>query len=121
MCKRITKFALWDEIRTLGHADHSFAPEEMLDLLISQYIELWRDRVWLKDRVTFASRTGQAFFHDGKHFSAESEVMYELPLIFAAIRKRVQKAIWNREDNASIPLPRVHPRSPNKFLRLSPG
>jgi hypothetical protein len=86
--------SLRNKIAHLGHAGHSFDPEELLDLLISQYIELWSDRAWLKDRVTFASRTGQAFFHDGKHSSAESDVMYELPLILAAVKKSSFKKLF---------------------------
>lgn len=83
-----------NKIAHLGHAGHDFNLEELLGLLIRQYIELWSDRAWLKDRITFASRTGRAFFHDGKHSSAESEVMYELPLIFAAIKKSAFKKLF---------------------------
>jgi hypothetical protein len=86
--------SLRNKIAHLGHASHNFDPEELLNLLVSQYIERWSDRAWLKDRVTFASRTGQAFFHDGKHSSAESEVMHELPLIFAVIKKSAFKKLF---------------------------
>lgn len=58
----------------LGHAGRNFQPEDLLQLLVRQYVELWNDRSWLTDRATFASRTGAAFLHDGKYSSTASEV-----------------------------------------------
>lgn len=86
--------SLRNKIAHLGHAGHNFDPEELLDLLIRQYIELWSDRPWLKDRVSFASRTGSAFFHDGKYSSAEADVMYELRWTLAAIKKSAFKKLF---------------------------
>lgn len=92
--------SLRNKITHLGHAGQSFQPEDLIDLLVRQYIELWSDRFWLKDRVSFASRTGPAFFHDGKYSSAASEVIYELPLIFAAIKKGAFKKLFGISKTA---------------------
>ncbi|MGJ4952480.1 hypothetical protein [Bradyrhizobium sp. HKCCYLS20291] len=59
----------------LGQAGQTLKPEDLLDLLIRQHIELWSDRSWLADRANFASCTGAAFLHDGKYNAAASEVM----------------------------------------------
>lgn len=86
--------SLRNKFAHLGHAGQSFQPEELIELLVRQYVELWRGRPWLKDRVSFASRTGPAFFHDGKYSSAASEVIDELPLNFAAIKKSAFKTLF---------------------------
>ena len=86
--------SLRNKITHLGHAGKNFLPEEFIDLLIRQYIELWSDRSWLTDRVSFASRTGMAFFHDGKYYSATAEVFMELPYIFAAVGKSAFKKLF---------------------------
>jgi len=78
----------------LGQAGQTFKPEDLLDLLIRQYIELWSDRSWLADRANFAARTGAAFLHDGKYNSAASEVIDQLPVTFAQIGKSAFKKLF---------------------------
>ncbi|NVO12906.1 MAG: hypothetical protein HXX10_02610 [Rhodoplanes sp.] len=89
--------SLRNKIAHLGHAGSKFEPETLLELLVDQYIELWSERAWLTDRVNFASRTGLAFFQDGKYTSAAAEVMCELPLIFTAIKKSAFKKLFGIE------------------------
>lgn len=78
----------------LGQAGQTIKPEDLLDLLIRQYIELWSERSWLADRANFASRTGAAFLHDGKYNSTASEVIDQLPLAFAQIGKSAFKELF---------------------------
>ncbi|UGY02478.1 hypothetical protein [Bradyrhizobium quebecense] len=89
--------SLRNKIAHLGHAGSNFEPDKLLEILVDQYIELWSDRAWLTDRVNFASRTGLAFFQDGKYTSAAAEVMYELPLILAAVKKSAFKKLFGIE------------------------
>jgi hypothetical protein len=71
--------SLRNKIAHLGYLSRQFSPEELLHILVAQYIELWNGRKWLNDRVRFAAQTRLAFFHDESHSSVENEVMYELP------------------------------------------
>ncbi len=61
----------------LGLSDRSLDPFELLRSMIAIYAELWPQRSWLKDRVTFASQERIAFFADGRVFSVHEVVMEE--------------------------------------------
>lgn len=92
--------SLRNKFAHLGRTGQHFQPGELTDLLVRQYIELWSDRRWLKDRVSYASRTGPAFFHDGRHFTAASEVMDEWPHTFAHIKKGAFKKLFGFNKTA---------------------
>ncbi len=71
--------SLRNKIAHLGQPGTVFEPSEFFRILIFQYIELWKGRMWLSDRLLFASKTRAAFFHDGRYSSPEMVVMNELP------------------------------------------
>jgi hypothetical protein len=55
----------------------------------------------LADRANFASRTGEAFLHDGKYSSTASEVIDELPLPVAQIKKSAFKKLFGISKTTS--------------------
>lgn len=67
--------SLRNKISHLGSSDAYFEPPDLHRILVRQYIELWPNRLWLKDRLTFASQTRLAFFHDGRHVSSHQIVL----------------------------------------------
>ena len=46
--------SLRNKVAHLGYLSKQFNPEELLHTLVAQYVELWRHRNWLSDRVQFA-------------------------------------------------------------------
>jgi len=77
--------SLRNKISHLGQSGTALNPDELLNILIFHYTELWKNRAWLEDRVIFASQTRDSFFHGLGDLSAYSEVMHELPYIFQSI------------------------------------
>jgi hypothetical protein len=96
----------YDDIRTLrnkithlGQVKSPFDPDEMIKLLVVQYIELWKDRDWLHDRFLFASDTRLAFFHDYKYTSGLMEVMQEWPTVVAKLSSGQFKTLFGQAKN----------------------
>lgn len=102
-----TKFVqTYDDFRTernkiihLGRCGRTFLPGELLDILVKQYLELWSDRPWLNDRVTFASQTRRAFLQDGKYESPHMDVMHELPFTFLFFSKSEFKRLFGHDKS----------------------
>ena len=86
--------SLRNKITHLGALDKPFQPDDLLRIMVGQYIELWPERAWLNDRVRHASETRASFFHDGKYVSAEMVVMHELPANFAFFANAEFKALF---------------------------
>lgn len=86
-----------NQIAHLGETTKKFQRNELLHLLIGQYLELWPDRMWLKDRVEFASQTRTAFFHDGRYGSAHAEVFEELEHTFDVLTGAEFKALFGQK------------------------
>jgi len=91
--------SLRNKITHLGEARKVFEPDELLRILVRQYIELWKGRAWLRDRVLFASKTRASFFHDGKYVSTHMEVMHELPYDFDALTKSEFKQLFGHQKS----------------------
>jgi hypothetical protein len=85
-----------NQIAHLGGTATRFVPEELMHMLIAQYIELWEDRAWLQDRVEAARTARRSFFHDYKYASPEAEVMDELPFTFHLLRGAEFKGLFKR-------------------------
>jgi hypothetical protein len=77
--------SLRNKIAHLGKIDKAFDPHDLLRILVFQYTELWKGRMWLKDRLEYASKTRDAYFHDYRYLSSEMTVMAELPSTFAVL------------------------------------
>lgn len=58
----------------LGHTGTPLQPLAMGELMIDQYIYLWPDRPWLKDRVDCLSKSRMGFFDD-KNWSPRHYIM----------------------------------------------
>lgn len=85
-----------NQIAHLGATNKEFQPRELLHLLVAQYLELWPERAWLKDRVEFAAQTRTAFFHDGKYASAHSVAMEEVGKTFDVMTGSEFRALFGR-------------------------
>ncbi|SJM34046.1 hypothetical protein [Mesorhizobium delmotii] len=86
--------SLRNTIAHLGGSSKKFEPKELVGILAFQYPELWKDRLWLKDRVEFASQTRTSYFHDYKYSSPHMEVMHELPTTVAVLGKAEFKTLF---------------------------
>jgi hypothetical protein len=75
--------SLRNKIAHLGQAGTSFHPDEMIGIMVSQYCELWKNRTWLQDRLSFESHL--SFFHDDRYFTEHSSVMQEWPEVYAKL------------------------------------
>jgi len=91
--------SLRNKVTHLGQANAFMNPEQVLDILVQQYLELWRERGWLKDRLKSASTGRRSFFHDGRHSSAHAEVMFELPHSFDVFSNSEFKQLFGRAKN----------------------
>jgi hypothetical protein len=80
--------SLRNKIAHLGLSGKVFHPHELLHILVSQYSELWKGRLWLHDRVDFASQTRSSFFYDYKYTSPHMHVMHEMPYTLSRTRRR---------------------------------
>lgn len=88
--------SLRNKITHLGALDRVFQPDDLLRLMVGQYIELWPERAWLNDRLRYASETRSSFFHDGKYSTAEMVVMHELSDNFGFFTSAEFKALFGR-------------------------
>jgi hypothetical protein len=70
-----------NKISHLGQVTEQFTIAGMVECIATQFIELWPGQGWLKQRLRFASKTRESFFHDGRYHSAEAVVMMELEYI----------------------------------------
>jgi len=61
----------------LGNTSAPLEPMGMCASMVGQYIELWPDRPWLRDRVDCLAHGREGFF-DGKHWSPLQEVLLSL-------------------------------------------
>ena len=91
---------LRNKIIHLGSVDRHFEPDDLLKLMTRQFIELWPDRRWLVERYNYAKRSRFAFFHDGKHSSAEGEVLAELDDTLARFTKSEFKKLIGFDKSA---------------------
>lgn len=75
----------------LGDTSVVLDPIKMAAAMVDQYLELWPDRPWMRDRVE--STHGREGFFDGKHWSPRQEIMflldYDCALIPAAGFKKL--------------------------------
>jgi hypothetical protein len=74
--------SLRNKIAHLGQAGTSFHPDEMIGIMVSQYCELWKNRAWLQDRVSFESHW---LIQDSSYVSEHMLVMQELPEVYAKL------------------------------------
>lgn len=72
--------SLRNKITHLGEASVWLDPEEVLRQAVSLYLNMWPERNWLPDRLSFAAQTRQAWLHDGKYTSTHMEVLQEWPI-----------------------------------------
>lgn len=86
--------SLRNQIAHLGRSNKAFDPDELLHILIFQYLELWAERLWLNDRVKFASQTRASFFYDYKYASPHMHVMNELRRTFSILTKSEFKKLF---------------------------
>ncbi|MER9694875.1 hypothetical protein NKJ16_23450 [Mesorhizobium sp. M0179] len=86
--------SLRNTIAHLGASTKKFRPEELIKILLFQYPQIWRSRLWLKDRVEFASQTRTSYFHDFKYTSPHMDVMHELPTTISMIGKADFKKLF---------------------------
>ncbi|MFO1018398.1 MAG: hypothetical protein U1E03_12420 [Hyphomonadaceae bacterium] len=91
--------SLRNKISHLGTADDNLDPHELLHLLIAQYAELWPNRRWLRDRMTFAAQSPQAHLYDYKYYSPALEVFNELPFFLALTSKSEFEALIGRKKS----------------------
>ena len=85
-----------NQIAHLGETSEKFLPEDLMHMLIAQYIELWHDRAWLQDRVKIAGGSRRSYFHDYKYASPEAEVMAELPYTFHLLKGAEFKGLFKQ-------------------------
>jgi hypothetical protein len=78
---------LRNKIVHLGSVDRQFDPEALLKIMVRQFIELWPERRWLAEYLSFARSSRYAVFHDGKYSSAEGEVFANLKESLARFSK----------------------------------
>jgi hypothetical protein len=60
----------------LGDTSIVLDPIKMCSAMIDQYLELWPERPWMRDRVE--ATHGREGFFDGKHWSCRQEIMFLL-------------------------------------------
>lgn len=58
----------------LGDTSIILDPIKMCATMVDQYLELWPERPWMRDRVE--STHGREGFFDGKHWSPKQEIMF---------------------------------------------
>lgn len=58
----------------LGDTSIVLDPITLCGTMVDQYLELWPDRPWMRDRVE--STHGREGFFDGKHWSPRQEIMF---------------------------------------------
>lgn len=78
----------------LGDARHTFVPDDLIDLMVDIYVELWPDRLWLRDRAEFESKSRSGFLHDGKYTSPEMATMQEWSIVTSSLRKSKFHALF---------------------------
>lgn len=88
--------SLRNKIAHLGKSGESFELERLFDILVFQYVELWKERAWLEDRVNFSSQSRSAFFHDGKYSTAQMDAMLELPDTLRSLSAANFKKLFGR-------------------------
>ena len=97
------KFILaYDQVRTLrnqiahlGISSTYLQPIDIVGILVSYFAEIWPARMWLQDRIHFATTSRLGFFHDGSNTSATMEVMHELPYIFGLMQPAEFKRLFS--------------------------
>ena len=91
---------LRNRIVHIGSADRDFDPEELLKLLVRQYIVVWPERGWLAERYRHAKESRYAVFHDGKYSFPEAGVFEELPATFERLTKSQFRKLVGAEKSA---------------------
>ena len=83
----------------LGRSTQSLDPQQLLDIAIAQYVELWGDRSWLADRLEAFENSRQSFFHDYKYMSPHMLAMQEWINVKDLFKKSQYKKIFKHEKN----------------------
>jgi hypothetical protein len=83
-----------NKISHLGHKLEEFKTDELFRMLALQWIEFWRDRLWLKDRADFECQKRNSLFHDYKYNSHMMVVFQELSLTLHSFTEKEFKNIF---------------------------
>lgn len=67
-----------NKIAHIGLFNRTLTPEDLVDLLIKQYQQLYPGRAWLVDNVTFVSKRRWADIGDYDEWSPVGQTLYEL-------------------------------------------
>jgi hypothetical protein len=80
-------------ISHLGAYNEPLSPKDLLDILVTQYEELYRGRVWLRDRLHFQSQHRHNLFYSD-HFNERTSVLIELATLFTVLTNKQYQILF---------------------------
>ncbi|MGF7151888.1 hypothetical protein FHS96_005556 [Sphingomonas zeicaulis] len=83
----------------LGNTDVVLYPVRICGDLINQYIDLWPNRPWLRDRVEMIA-LGRRDYFDDKHWSSRQEVMFGMGYEWPFIAPRAFRTLFGVKKSA---------------------
>jgi hypothetical protein len=90
-------------ISHLGTYNNPLYPNIILDMLVDQYEELYKDRVWLRDRANFRNKTRHTFLHSALnpyYFNENMEILCELSVLFTVLNNKQYKSLFGFSKTA---------------------